>query len=60
MATYDVEFTKEALRALRAMPRTMALTIRSKIDELAKDPYAVNRNATKLAGRPGYRLRVGD
>lgn len=24
------------------------------------DPYATHHNVTKLVGRPGYRLRVGD
>ena len=34
--------------------------IRGKLDQLAQDPYARNPNVTKLQGRPGYRLRVGD
>ncbi|CAA7626496.1 Plasmid stabilization system (fragment) [Candidatus Terasakiella magnetica] len=28
--------------------------------QIAPDPFAVNNNATKLQGRDGYRLRVGD
>ena len=57
---YSVTFTKQALRALRRMPRTTASSIREKIDMIALDPYAPNNNVMKLVGRPGYRLRVGD
>jgi mRNA interferase RelE/StbE len=42
------------------MPANTARTIRSKIDHLARDPYAPNNNALRLTGRDGYRLRVGD
>jgi mRNA interferase RelE/StbE len=32
-----------------------------KIKEIAVDPYAKhNKNVTKLQGREGYRLRIGD
>jgi mRNA interferase RelE/StbE len=37
-----------------------AQTIQTKITVLAADPYSPNNNATKLQGRAGYRLRVGD
>ncbi|MFS8973038.1 type II toxin-antitoxin system RelE/ParE family toxin [Cupriavidus necator] len=57
---YAIEFTRQAAKALKAMPTSMAATIRAKIDALAVDPYAPNPNARKLAGREGYRLRVGD
>jgi mRNA interferase RelE/StbE len=42
------------------MPRNIADTIGKKIAVLAADPYAPNNNVTKLQGREGYRLRVGD
>lgn len=42
------------------MPRNLAHTIEKKIAMLADDPYSPNNNATKLQGREGYRLRVGD
>ena len=45
---------------LRKMSRKTAHLIREKLDQLAQDPYARNPNLTKLQGRPGYRLRVGD
>ena len=57
---HAIEFTKQAAQALKAMPRNMAITIREKINALAVDPYAPNPSARKLAGRDGYRLRVGD
>ena len=57
---YRIVFTKQADRALRKMPRNVALRIRSKLDELAMAPYRPNNNITKLQNRPGYRLRVGD
>ncbi len=57
---YSVTFTKQAVRTLRRMPRNMANLIREKIDTIALAPYAPHNNVTKLVGRPGYRLRVGD
>ncbi|SOY41254.1 type II toxin-antitoxin system RelE family toxin [Cupriavidus taiwanensis] len=57
---HAIEFTKQAAQALKAMPRNVAATIRAKLDMLASNPYAPNPNASRLAGRPGYRLRVGD
>ena len=57
---YSVTFTKQALRTLRRMLRNVTQLIRKKIDEIAFDPYAPHNNVTKLVGRPGYRLRVGD
>ena len=56
---YEIEFSREALRALRRMPRNTAVTIRDKLVRLSRDPHAENRNVTKLTGREGYRLRVG-
>ena len=57
---YRIVFTKQANRALRKMSRNTARLIREKLDQLAEDPYARNPNLTRLQGRPGYRLRVGD
>ena len=42
------------------MPRSTALMIREKFRQLAADPHAPNNNVTRLQGREGYRLRVGD
>lgn len=57
---YQLLFTKQATRTLAKVPRNTARLIREKLDGLAQDPYAHNPNVTKLQGRPGYRLRVGD
>lgn len=57
---YRIVFTKQANRALRKMSRDTARLIREKLDQLAQDPSAPNPNLTKLQGRSGYRLRVGD
>lgn len=57
---YAVVFTKQALRILRKVPRNVSLLIREKLEQLAVDPDAPNNNVTKLVGRAGYRLRVGD
>jgi mRNA interferase RelE/StbE len=56
---YQIEFSKQAAKALKAMPRNVAATIRAKIEAL-HDPYAPNPNAKPLEGTEQYRLRVGD
>jgi mRNA interferase RelE/StbE len=57
---YRIVFAKRTDQALRKISRNRARLIREKLDQLAKDPYARNPNVTKLQGRSGYRLRVGD
>ena len=57
---YKIVFTKGAVKSLQSIPRDTAGLIRVKLDEIANDPFAPHPNATKLQGRPGYRLRVGD
>jgi mRNA interferase RelE/StbE len=57
---YRVVFTKQSDRILRKLPRTIANLIRAKINEIAINPYGSHNNVTKLIGRPGFRLRVGD
>lgn len=56
---YIITFSKDADRALRGMPRNMALNSATKIKELALNPHGM-RNVKKLTDHPGYRLRVGD
>jgi mRNA interferase RelE/StbE len=60
MGMYRIVFTRQANRTLLKMSRNTARLIREKLDQLAQDPYARNPNVTKLQGRPGYRLRIGD
>jgi mRNA interferase RelE/StbE len=56
---YQIEYSKQSIRALRRMPANIALLIRSKIESLAQDPFAA-QDVKKLVSRDGYRLRVGD
>jgi mRNA interferase RelE/StbE len=57
---YNVVATKSFVRSLSRLPPNWQKRIAAKIDEVAANPYASNRNLTKLQGRNGYRLRVGD
>jgi len=57
---YAVIYSKQASRTVQKCPRNVAALIRRKIDEIAADPFAQHNNITKLVGRPGFRLRVGD
>jgi mRNA interferase RelE/StbE len=57
---YRIVFTRSADKALRKMPRPIALRIRDKLAQIAEDPYGQHPNVTRLQNRPGYRLRVGD
>ena len=56
---YQIEYTRDAFKALRALPRNVAAIVRGKIEQLAANPFEA-ANVTKLVGREGYRLRVGD
>jgi mRNA interferase RelE/StbE len=56
---YAIQYTKQAIKALRKMPANEAGIIRANIRALAVDPFAVH-SVRKLVGRPGYRLRAGD
>ena len=56
---YKITFSKQADKALRRMPRNIALTIGKKIKDLSNNPNEM-RNVKKLTNHPGYRLRVGD
>jgi DNA-binding XRE family transcriptional regulator len=57
---WKIAYSRSSLRALRKIPRNIAETIQKKIAALATDPHAPNNNATRLQGRTGYRLRVGE
>lgn len=57
----SVAYSKQALKALRAMPANTAKLIVAKIAQYAADPTALANNVTALTGQPGHhRLRVGD
>lgn len=55
-----IAYSKAALRTLRRMPANEARRVRSKIEAYAMAPSSQANNVTKLQGRDGYRLRVGD
>lgn len=57
---FKIEYSREAAKSMRSMPRNVFTTISSKIEQLAADPFAPNNNVKKLEGRSGFRLRVGD
>jgi mRNA interferase RelE/StbE len=57
---FSIQYSKEARKTLKAMPRNTAELILEKIEALAADPMAPNRNIRKLTKHPGFRLRVGD
>jgi mRNA interferase RelE/StbE len=60
MFVYQILYTTQALKSLRRIPRDTANLIREKIGQIANDPFSTIPNATKLQGREGFRLRVGD
>jgi mRNA interferase RelE/StbE len=57
---YNVVTTRSFDKALGKLPVNWQKRIVAKIKEVAVDPYAPNSNLTKLQGRDGYRLRVGN
>jgi len=57
---YRVVSTKSFVKALDKLPLNLQKRIVAKIRQIAANPYAPNHNLTKLQGREGYRLRVGD
>lgn len=59
MDMYALRFSTTALKALRKAPADVVGRIRTKLDELARDPFTA-ANVKKLTSHPGYRLRVGD
>ena len=52
--------TKSVAKALARLSVNWQRRIVGKIKEVAADPYARHNNATKLQGRDGYRLRIGN
>ena len=50
---YRILFTKSADKALRSVPRELALRIRERLDLIALNPYAQHGNVTKLQNRSG-------
>jgi mRNA interferase RelE/StbE len=59
-SVYKVVTTKSFAKELSRLPENWQKRIVGKIKEVAADPYARHNNVTKLQGREGYRLRVGN
>ena len=57
---WRIVIERDAAKALDRTPANVQRLVLRKLRELAADPYARNNNVKKLAGRPGFRLRVGD
>jgi len=58
---WKVAYSKQVVRTLGRVPKKLASQITSRINSLARDdPYYMTENVTKLQGREGYRLRVGE
>jgi mRNA interferase RelE/StbE len=56
-----IEYRRDPLKALRAMPRAKVEDIFAALDRIAANPFARNNNLKPLKGVVnGYRLRVGD
>lgn len=56
--TYDVEVTTAAARQIKKLPRPARDRVLDAIDDLADDPRP--HGSKKLAGRPAWRIRIGD
>lgn len=57
---YTVVTTKFFAQTLSRIPANWQRRIVAKIKDIAGATYARHNNVTKLQGRDGYRLRVGD
>ena len=57
---FRIEYSRDALKALLRMPSNTARLIRTKVEQLAADPFAPNNNVKRLKGMDAFRLRVGD
>jgi len=57
---FKIVFSKQAKKKLVKTPKKLALSIRKKIDEIARAPFKKNANIEKLRGVEAYRLRMGD
>jgi mRNA interferase RelE/StbE len=57
---YSLVTTKSFDKALAKFPVNSQPRIVAKVKEVAAAPHAANNNLSKLQGRDGYRLRIGD
>lgn len=57
---YAIEFTRQAAKDLRNLPKPLLAQIHDKLQAVAANPHGQHNNAKKLVGQPGFRLRIGD
>nr|WP_321457244.1 type II toxin-antitoxin system RelE/ParE family toxin [uncultured Cohaesibacter sp.] len=57
---YQVAYKSQAVKALKRVQPKRAKSIQSAINKLAEDPDRTDLDVKQLAGRDGFRLRVGD
>ena len=57
---HQLSMSRHAIGVLKKMPRPQARRIRRELNRLAENPGRRDIDVTKLRGRSGYRLRVGD
>jgi mRNA interferase RelE/StbE len=57
---YNIEFTKQAIKDLRKIPRNNVSKVIEKIKILSGNPRDSKLDIKQLKGVDGYRLRVGD
>ncbi|MEZ5936009.1 MAG: type II toxin-antitoxin system RelE/ParE family toxin [Alphaproteobacteria bacterium] len=57
---YELQLARQPMRYLRRLAGRDAKRIRSALDRLAAAPDRTDMDIKPLAGRPGFRVRVGD
>jgi mRNA interferase RelE/StbE len=57
---YNIEFTKQAIKDLRKIPRNNVSKVIEKIKILSGNPRDSKLDIKQLKGVDGYRLSVGD
>jgi mRNA interferase RelE/StbE len=56
----EIAYTRTAIKDLSRIPADRARLIRAKISQYAAAPASLANMVSRLQGRSGYRLRVGD
>ena len=57
---YRLTLKRQAIRTLQRMPQQQAQRIRRVLDRLAENPDRRDLDISRLFGRPGFRLRIGN
>ncbi len=57
---YEINFTKQAVKDLRKIPKDYLSNILEKVKKLSVNPYSLELDIKKLKGIEAYRLRVGE